>query len=213
MNPLFKNDNELKKQYPIIAGIDEAGRGPLFGPVVVASVILKDDFEHHQINDSKKLTEAKREFLYDEILLNAVCYHIEVISPQIIDSINILQASLLGMRVCAENLQIKPSLCLIDGNHLPTKMPYPSQAVIKGDGLHACIAAASILAKVTRDRIMVEMDAKYPGYGFAHNKGYPTKEHLEAIERLGVLPDHRQTYGPISQLTFKFNNFIDSNQK
>jgi ribonuclease HII len=213
MNILFTNDNKLKKQYPIIAGIDEAGRGPLFGPVVIASVILKNKFRHDLINDSKKLSEKVREFLYDEIIKNAECYHIEVVSSQVIDSMNILQASLMGMRVCAENLKIEPNLCLVDGNYIPKNMPYPTQAIIQGDGHHACIAAASILAKVTRDRIMIEMDSKYPGYGFAHNKGYPTKEHLEALERLGALPDHRQSYGPIAQLTFNFNNFIDSSEK
>ncbi len=213
MNQLFQNDQELKMQFPIIAGIDEAGRGPLAGPVVIAAVILQDNYEHPLINDSKKLTEKVRELLYHEIQQHSVAYHIEVISPQVIDSMNILQATLLGMRLCAENLQITPDLCLVDGNKLPRNMPYPSQAVVKGDGLHACIAAASILAKVTRDRIMIDMDTKHPGYGFAHNKGYPTKEHLQAIEKLGILKDHRLTYRPIEQLTFRFNIFIDSEKK
>jgi ribonuclease HII len=213
MNLLFKNDRELKRQYSIIAGIDEAGRGPLAGPVVVAAVILNDNYEHPLINDSKKLSAKVRELPFEDIVQNAICYHIEVISPKIIDSLNILQACLLGMRLCAEQLTVKPSMCLVDGNHLPKNMPYPSQAVIRGDRQFACIAAASILAKVTRDRIMIEMDTKYPGYGFAHNKGYPTKEHLAAIEKLGILTEHRQTYGPIAQLVFKFNNFIDSQKK
>jgi ribonuclease HII len=213
MNALFINDLEIKKTYPIIAGIDEAGRGPLFGPVVVAGIILRDGYEHPLIDDSKKIQEKVREQLYEEIINNAVAYHIEVISSKIIDAMNILYATLFGMKICAEKLTITPDLCLIDGNQLPRNMPYLSQTVVRGDGTHACIAAASIIAKVTRDRIMREMDVKYPGYGFSHNKGYATKDHFEAIEKLGVLPEHRQSFSPISQLTFHFDNFIDSNKE
>ncbi len=194
------------EEYPILAGIDEAGRGPLAGPVVIASVILKPEWEHPMVRDSKKLTEPVRESLYEIIIQNSLSYHIEIIPPKIIDEMNILQATLMGMRICAEKLVIQPDLCIIDGNKIPANMPYPSQSVIKGDGTHACIAAASILAKVTRDRIMIAMDAQYPGYGFAHHKGYPTKEHMEAIEKLGVLKEHRQSYAPISQLTFRFDS-------
>lgn len=209
MNHLFLNDHQLKSEFHVLAGIDEAGRGPLAGPVVVAAVILKEGFEHPLIRDSKKISESVRDALFSEIIENSICHQIEVIPPAIIDEMNILQATLMGMRVCAEKLAVQPDLCLIDGNRLPIRMPYPSRTVIKGDDAHACIAAASILAKVTRDRIMIELDAQYPGYGFAKHKGYPTREHLEAIEKLGVLDIHRKSYGPVAQLTFNFNKSID----
>ncbi|MCF7794561.1 MAG: ribonuclease HII [Candidatus Cloacimonetes bacterium] len=201
---LYENEQHFHQKYKAVAGIDEAGRGPLAGPVVVASVILDWKNGIKDLNDSKKLSAAKREVLYQEIFEKAVCWQIVSIPPKIIDEINILQASLLGMKIASELLSIKPDFCLIDGNKIPKKMKFESKAMIKGDGRFASIAAASILAKVTRDRIMDDLHEKYPQYGFISNKGYPTKKHLQALEKFGVLDCHRKSYKPIQQLKFKF---------
>jgi len=187
-----------------VCGVDEAGRGPLAGPVVVAAVILDANRPIAGLDDSKKLSASKRETLYSQIVAAATAYNIQRISPRIIDEINILQATLRGMQQAALAIVTSASTILIDGNRVPKELLGRARAVVKGDGKYAAIAAASILAKVTRDRIMEEYDAIYPGYGFAQNKGYPTKQHLAAIRNLGITPIHRKTYKPVQQLTLDF---------
>lgn len=201
---LYYNESKLLKKFKIIAGADEAGRGPLAGPVVAAAVILDHSRPICGLNDSKKLSAAKRELLFDQIIDNALDYKIEIISVEVIDQINILQASLLAMEKAVNNLTCLPDLCLIDGNFLPNNLNCPAEAIIKGDAKMASIAAASILAKVTRDKIMIELHEKYPEYNFAQNKGYPTKRHLEAINKFGILECHRKSYKPIQQLSINF---------
>ena len=196
---LFENEKKYSG-FEIIAGVDEAGRGPLAGPVVVAAVILNKNILLPGLNDSKKLSEKKREYLYNLIVKSAFDWKIEIISPQIIDEINILQATLLGMEKAVLSLRRTPDICLIDGNKIPEKIKKISEAIIGGDGKFASIAAASILAKVSRDRIMMQLHGKYPQYNFARNKGYPTKEHLEAIERFGITPIHRKSFKPVKQI-------------
>lgn len=180
----------------LVAGVDEVGRGPLAGDVVTAAVILDPNNPIAGLDDSKKLSEKKREALYIEIKEKALSWSIARANVEEIDDINILQASLLAMKRAVEGLEIQPEHVLVDGNKIP-KWTYQAEAVIKGDGRVACIGAASILAKVTRDREMVAFDAEYPGYGFAGHKGYPTKVHMAAVESLGVCPIHRLTFGPI----------------
>ncbi len=178
------------------AGVDEVGRGPLAGDVVAAAVILDPQQPIDGLNDSKKLTEKKRERLFDEIRSKAQSFCIARASVAEIDRLNILQASLLAMHRAVQGLQVQPEHVWVDGNKIP-RWDYPAEAVIKGDSRVAAISAASILAKVTRDQEMVAFDTTYPGYGFAGHKGYPTKLHLEAIDRLGITPIHRTSYGPI----------------
>lgn len=178
------------------AGCDEVGRGPLAGDVVAAAVILDPLNPIAGLDDSKKLTEKKREQLFVEIQLKAKSWCIARASVAEIDDINILQASLLAMSRAVEGLHIQPEHILVDGNKLP-KWNYSSEAVIKGDSRVAAISAASILAKVTRDREMVALDKVYPGYGFAGHKGYPTKVHMDALDKLGVTPIHRTSYAPV----------------
>jgi ribonuclease HII len=204
MNQLYQNEIDRFGYESLIAGADEAGRGPLAGPVVASAVILDRRMVINGINDSKKLTEVKREALYKLIIENCLAYAIEIIEPAEIDRINILEASLKGMADSINRLSIQPEFCLIDGNKLPRQLLLPMEAVVKGDGTFASIAAASILAKVTRDRIMLEIDREYPQYGFKQNKGYPTKEHLNAISKHGVTRYHRLTYGPCAQPTLPF---------
>ena len=176
-----------------ICGVDEAGRGPLAGPVYAAAVILPRGLIIEGLNDSKKLTEKKRAELYDVITAQALAYGIGSADEKEIDEINILQATFLAMRGAVEQLTLRPSICLVDGNRDP-QLELPTRTIVKGDGSCACIAAASILAKVTRDRLMREMDARYPGYGFAVHKGYGTKAHYAAIDTLGLCPIHRRTF-------------------
>ena len=183
-----------------IAGTDEAGRGPLVGSVVAAAVILDPNNPIEGLNDSKKLTEKKREKLFVEIQEKALAWAIAESSAQEIDELNILQASLLAMRRAVEALQIQPDHVLIDGNKLVTGLSMSCEAVVGGDALHAQISAASILAKVTRDRQMVELDTKYPQFGFAKHKGYPTKAHFEAIAEHGVIDEHRRSFGPVKKV-------------
>lgn len=180
-----------------IAGVDEAGRGPLVGSVVAAAVILDPNQPIEGLNDSKKLTEKKREKLFVEIQEKALAWSIAEASAKEIDEINILQASLLAMRRAVEGLAVLPEHVLVDGNKVPQGLVVSCDAVVGGDALHAEISAASILAKVTRDRQMVEMDAQYPEYGFAKHKGYPTKAHFEAIAAHGVIDEHRRSYAPV----------------
>lgn len=178
------------------AGCDEVGRGPLAGDVVAAAVILDPENPIAGLDDSKKLTEKKREQLFVEIQLKAKSWCIARASVAEIDKINILQASLLAMTRAVQGLHIQPEHVLVDGNKLP-EWNYTAEAVVKGDSRVAAISAASILAKVTRDREMVALDKVYPGYGFADHKGYPTKVHMDALERLGITPIHRTSYAPV----------------
>ncbi|MCV6614272.1 MAG: ribonuclease HII [Cellvibrionaceae bacterium] len=180
----------------LVAGVDEVGRGPLAGDVVTAAVILDPNKPIDGLNDSKKLSEKKRDALFDEIQTKALSWCIARASVAEIDEINILQASLLAMKRAVEGLHIQPEHVLVDGNKIP-RWTYAAEAVVKGDGRVACIGAASILAKVTRDREMVAFDSEYPGYGFAGHKGYPTKVHMAALDKLGPCPIHRVSYGPV----------------
>lgn len=181
-----------------IAGVDEVGRGPLIGPVVTAAVILPKDYYDERINDSKKLTEKKRELLYDVIMENAIAVGIGMSSNEVIDEINILEATRRAMKEAINNLSVKPEHVLIDAVKLDIDIP--STSIIKGDAKSQSIAAASIIAKVTRDRMLIEWDKKYPEYDFKHNKGYGTKKHIEAIYKYGVLEEHRKTFEPISSI-------------
>ena len=183
----------------LLAGVDEVGRGPLAGDVVAAAVILDPARPIEGLADSKKLSEKKREQLFDLISERALCFSVARASVAEIDQINILHASLLAMRRAVEQLSLQPEFVLVDGNRKPD-WRYACDTVVKGDDRVAAIAAASILAKVTRDREMVELDAKFPGYGLAGHKGYPTRAHLEALERLGASPIHRQSFAPVKQL-------------
>lgn len=181
------------KGYELIAGIDEAGRGPLAGPVCAAAVILPKDLVIDGINDSKKLTEKKRELLFDVITKSAIAYSIEFVSPEVIDEINIRQATSLAMHNALKNLETKADYVIIDGNdNIPYEIPF--EYVIKGDAKSQTIAAASILAKVSRDRLMTELDREYPEYCFAKHKGYGTKVHIEAIQKFGVSSVHRKSF-------------------
>ncbi len=191
-------ENELYENgIKYIAGIDEVGRGPLVGPVVTAAVILPRDFYDERINDSKKLTEKKRELLYDVIMENAVSVGIGISSEDVIDEINILEATKKAMIEAVNNLSVKPEHLLIDAVKLNIDIPQTS--IIKGDAKSESIAAASIVAKVTRDRMMVELDKEHPEYDFKHNKGYGTKKHIEAIEKYGILKEHRKTFAPCNK--------------
>lgn len=181
----------------MIAGADEAGRGPLVGSVVAAAVILDPNNPILGLNDSKKLSEKKREKLFIEIKEKALAWAIAEASHQEIDELNILNASLLAMRRAVEQLTVQPQHVLVDGNKIPQGLSMSCDAVVGGDALHPEISAASILAKVTRDHQMLELDAKYPQFGFAKHKGYPTKAHFEAIAQFGVVEEHRRSFGPV----------------
>ena len=184
---------EYHTEASAICGVDEAGRGPLAGPVVAAAVILPADCEILYLNDSKKVTERRRNRLYDEITRKAVSYGVGVVDHETIDDINILQATYEAMRQAVRQLSIMPDLLLNDAVTIPG-VPMPQVPIVRGDQKSVSIAAASILAKVTRDRMMVEYDRIYPGYGFAQNKGYGTAQHIEALRRLGPCPIHRRTF-------------------
>jgi ribonuclease HII len=180
-----------------VAGCDEAGRGPLAGPVVVAAVILDPARPIAGLADSKQLDEARREALFPLILERALATAVISVPPARIDRDNILKATLHGMREALRALRPTPAMALIDGNRLPPDLPCPARAIVGGDASEPAISAASILAKVTRDRLMVELDARWPGYGFARHKGYPTPEHLDALARLGPCPEHRRSFAPV----------------
>ncbi len=182
------------KGYDCFCGVDEAGRGPLAGPVYAAAVILSPEHPIPGINDSKKLSEKKREQLFDVICENAVAFSVASASVEEIERYNILQATFLAMRRAVEGLPVPPELVAIDGNKIPPDLSIPSISVVKGDTLSASIGAASILAKVSRDRVMKEMDAVYPGYGFAVHKGYGTAAHITALRELGISPIHRPSF-------------------
>ncbi len=182
----------------LIAGVDEAGRGPLAGPVVAAAVILDELHPIKGLNDSKKLTALRRERLYDEIRAKALCCSVAQASVEEIDRLNILQATLLAMRRAVEGLRLKPGKVLVDGNRLPV-LGVLAEAIVQGDALVPCISAASILAKVTRDRWCTELHAQYPLYGFAGHKGYGTAEHMAALRAHGPCPEHRRSYAPVRE--------------
>lgn len=185
--------------YSCIAGVDEVGRGPLVGDVVTAAVILNPARPIAGLNDSKKLSEKKRDALFDIIWEQALAVAVGRCSPQEIDELNILQATMVAMQRAVAALPIQPDYVLVDGNRVP-ELCIPAQAIIKGDALVAEISAASIIAKVTRDREMCELDARYPQYGFAQHKGYPTAAHLAALQQHGVLPEYRRSFRPVKQL-------------
>ena len=183
----------------LVAGVDEAGRGPLMGPVVAAAVILDDLHPIKGLADSKKLTALRREKLYDEIRAKALCFSIAQASAAEIDEINILQATMLAMKRAVEGLRLKPAKVLVDGNRIPT-LVIVAEAIVGGDALVPAISAASILAKVWRDRWCQEMDLAYPQYGFASHKGYGTAEHLAALRQHGACPEHRRSFSPVTQV-------------
>jgi len=187
-----------------IAGLDEVGRGPLFGPVVAAAVILPRGCRLDGLNDSKKLSEKKRNEFDAEIRLNAVTWAVAAVDAETIDRINIRQASLLAMRLAVKRLALSPDFLLIDGRDT-IDWPCPQQAVIRGDGTSLSIAAASVLAKVHRDRLLVEFDRQFPGYGLASHKGYGSPEHLAALARLGPTPLHRRSFQPVAQAVLQFD--------
>ncbi|MDD5921432.1 MAG: ribonuclease HII [Oscillospiraceae bacterium] len=189
----FERTAYAMNDFSWICGADEAGRGPLAGPVFAAAVILPRNAEIEGLNDSKKLSEKKRELLYDTIVEKAVAYQICMVDEKEIDRINILAASMLAMKKAVEGLCVCPDVAYIDGNRVPN-LKIPAIPVVKGDAVSASIAAASILAKVSRDRFMLELDRQYPQYGFARHKGYPTKEHYERIGRYGISPVHRISF-------------------
>lgn len=179
----------------LIAGVDEVGRGPLVGPVVAACVILPEHFSLEGLTDSKKLSEKKREFFYDEIMKQAISIGIGIISEKKIDEVNIYEATKLAMKEAIDKCDVKPEHVLIDA--MPLSIDIPTTSIIKGDFKSITISAASVIAKVTRDRMLDELDKKYPMYDFKNNKGYPTKKHLEAIEKYGILSEYRKSYGPV----------------
>ena len=200
---LLKYEKELyQKGITLIAGTDEVGRGPLVGPVVAAAVILPKNYNLEGLTDSKKLSEKKREQFYDIIYKDAIAVGVGEVDPKTIDEINILEASRLAMKKAIENLSVKPEHILSDAMKLNNQdIPYTD--IIHGDALSLSIAAASVIAKVTRDSMMYELDKKYPEYGFAKHKGYPTKLHLDNIKKYGLLKNYRFTYKPVSDLINK----------
>lgn len=192
-----------------IAGVDEAGRGPLAGPVVAAAVILNSQDPIEGLMDSKKLTAKKRELLFNEVTTRAIAYGVGIASVEEIDTHNVLQATFLAMRRAVSTLAQTPALVLVDGNQDP-KLDLPVTLIIDGDVLEPSISAASIIAKVTRDRLLVELDKKYPGYGFAEHKGYGTKKHLAALQTLGPAPCHRRSFRPVLECIKRFSGTVST---
>ncbi len=198
---LYKYENELySKNINYIGGVDEVGRGPLIGPVVAACVVLPKDFKLEGLTDSKKLSEKKRDLFYDYIVKNCIAYGIGIIGPEKIDEVNIYQASKLAMLKAIEEVRKEIPLehVLIDA--MPLDLDIETTSIIKGDAKSISIAASSVVAKVTRDRMMYELDKKYPEYGYAKHKGYPTKLHLEMIKKHGLIDGYRKTYGPVKEI-------------
>ena len=198
---LYEYENELyDKGIKYIGGVDEVGRGPLIGPVVASCVVLSKDFILEGLTDSKKLSEKKRNIFYDYIINNCVAYGIGIVSPEEIDEINIYEASRKAMIIAINKVreQINLEHVLIDA--MPINLDIATTSIIKGDAKSISIAAASVVAKVTRDSMMYELDKKYPMYGFASHKGYPTKKHIEAIHKYGLIDGYRKTYGPVKEV-------------
>lgn len=203
---LYKYEKELWKQgIHLVAGMDEVGRGPLIGPVVTACVILPEDFVLEGLTDSKKLSEKKREEFYHYIMEHAISVGIGMMDEKVIDEVNIYEATKLAMYQAVEKSKVKPEHVLIDAMKLD-KLEMPSTSIIKGDAKSISIAAASVIAKVTRDRMMIELDKKYPMYGFKSHKGYPTKKHIEAIKEYGLIDGYRKTFKPISEMVKELEN-------
>ena len=198
---LYEYETDLhSKGYKLIAGCDEAGRGPLFGPVVAACCVLPDDFKLEGLTDSKQLTEKKREKYIDYIKENAISYGIGIVDAEEIDNINIYEASRKAMLLALEEVRKKINVDYVITDAMPLDIDIPSLSIIKGDAKSITIAAASVIAKVTRDSLLYEMDKKYPEYGFAKHKGYPTKAHIEAINKYGIIDGYRKTYGPVKKI-------------
>ncbi|MBC8313253.1 MAG: ribonuclease HII [Candidatus Cloacimonetes bacterium] len=202
------SEYQTYKNYGRIIGVDEAGRGPIAGPVVAAAVILSKDCRIVGIDDSKKLSKSKREKLYEEIIQSAKCYAITKVTAKKIDKINILKATFLAMRNVIRKLESLADYYLVDGPFLPTKfgnckLNIEGKAIVKGDEKFICIAAASILAKVSRDNLMMKYHKKYPQFDFKNNKGYPTKKHISALEKYGIALIHRKSFSPISENEYK----------
>lgn len=190
---LYAFDKAVRAEHGIFCGVDEAGRGPLCGPVCCAAVILDPENPIEGVNDSKKLSEKKRELLYEEITRKALAWQVVMVGPEVIDEKNILWATMDGMRQAVEGLKIQPAFVLVDGNRCP-ELSIPAASQVKGDGVSASIAAASILAKVTRDRYMCQLDKEYPQYQLAKHKGYGTKLHYELIRQYGIQPFYRKSF-------------------
>lgn len=202
---LYKYENELWNDgINYIGGVDEVGRGPLIGPVVTACVILPKDFYLEGLTDSKKLTEKKREKFFDYIVNNCISYGIGIVDADVIDEVNIYEATKIAMKQAIDNCSIKPEHVLIDAMKL--ELDIPSTSIIKGDAKSISIAAGSVVAKVTRDRMMIELDKKYPMYGFKSHKGYPTKKHVEAIYQYGLIDGYRKTYSPVKEYIKEFGD-------
>ena len=210
---LYKFEEELYDNgYEYICGVDEAGRGPIAGPVCIAACILPQFLRIPGINDSKKLSEKKRDELFKIIKKEAIAYNIVMIFEKEIDKINIYEATKKGMIEAIEGLKVKPNIALIDAMPL-NELKLEHKSIIHGDALSASIAAASILAKVTRDEYMAKMDLKYPNYGFKHHKGYCTKMHMEALEKLGPCPIHRKTFFPVTKYFVKQLSIFDDEEE
>ena len=198
-NDLLQYEKELyKNNIELIAGVDEVGRGPLIGPVVAAAVILPKNYKLKGLTDSKKLSEKKRDEFYKIINKDAISIGIGIISESVIDEVNIYEATKLAMKEAIDKLNVKPEHILIDA--MPLELDIPTTSIIKGDAKSISIAAASVIAKVTRDSMMYELEEKYPNYGFASHKGYPTKKHIDAINEYGLIEGYRKTYAPIKDM-------------
>lgn len=198
-NDLLQFERDLyDKGIEFIAGVDEVGRGPLYGPVVCAAVILPKNYMLEGLNDSKKLTQKKREYFYDIIMKDALCVNVAMRSPERIDAINIYAATKEAMIDAIYGLELKPNHVLVDA--MPLDIDIPTTSIIKGDAKSLSIAAASVVAKVTRDRMMDEIDKSYPEYGFKSHKGYPTKAHIDAIKKHGLIDGYRKSYGPVKEI-------------
>ena len=205
---MYEYEDELYEQgIKLIGGIDEVGRGPLIGPVVTACVILPKDYVLEGLTDSKKLSEKKREKFYDILMKDAISIGIGIVDEKEIDKVNIYQATKEAMKEAVDNMKIKPEHILVDA--MPLELDIPTTSIIKGDAKSITIAAASVIAKVTRDRMLDELDKIYPMYDLKHNKGYPTKKHLEAISEYGITKYHRLSYGPVHKYKDKINK-LDS---
>ena len=208
MEDLYKYEKELwNKGLKYIGGVDEVGRGPLVGPVVTACVVLDESFRLDGLTDSKKLTEKKREEFYEYIINNCVAWAVGECSPEEIDKYNILEATKIAMKRAIDkvNSKLKLDYILIDGN-MKFDFDYNYQSIVKGDSKSISIAAASVVAKVTRDRMLIELDKKYPMYGFKDHKGYPTKKHIDAIMKYGLIDGYRKTFKPISEIVLQKEN-------
>ena len=201
MEDLYKYEKELYiENYKLIGGVDEVGRGPLVGPVVAACCVLPSDFYLEGLTDSKKLSEKKRDIFFEYIKEHAIAYGVGVVSPERIDEINIYEASREAMIIAIKEVQKQIPLEVVLVDAMPLNIDIKSISIIHGDALSISIAAASVIAKVTRDKMMYELDKKYPEYGFASHKGYPTKKHIEAINKYGLIEGYRKTYGPVKKV-------------